>query len=214
MGINHHSKRLPEHGFSLIEMMLVVGILAVTAAVALPSVVSSLKGYHLHADAAALADDANVARMRSASQYAPYRLNINTSSGTFSMEKLCGDTTSSADANCSGGTNPYAAFSTPAIELGTQYAAPGDTYASCRPSSVSAYPGDITGDAAGCPTLLQVYFNTRGIPVNTSGGPLTNGGAVIYISNQNNLTDAVTFSLGGRVAVWNWDAGSAKWVMR
>lgn len=194
--------------------MVVVVILGIIAVFAVPSILTSLNGYRLNADAADIASYASMARMKAASQFAPYRLNINTANGTFTMEKLCGDTPSSTDANCSGGTNPYAPFSVANIELGTQYAAQGDTYSSCRPNGIASYPDDITGDSPNCPALLQVYFNTRGVPVNISGGPLSNGGAVVYITNQNSLTDAVTFSLGGRVAAWNWSPGSAKWSLR
>jgi len=196
------------------ELLLGVVILGLIAAVALPSIVTSLNGYRLHADAANIASYANMARMKAASQYAPYRLNIDTASGTFTMEKLCGDTPSSTDASCSGGSNPYTPFSAPDIELGTQYAAQGDTYSSCRPAGISAYPGDITGDPSQCPSLLQIYFNTRGVPVTSTGSLLTSGGSVVYLTNRNKLVDAVTFSLGGRAAVWNWSPGSAKWLMR
>jgi len=201
-------------GFSLIELMIGVVVAGIIAAMTVPMALTSLKDYHLNADAANLANYANVARMKAASQYAPYRLNINTTNGTFTMEKLCGDTPSSVDGNCSGGLNPYSPFSTPQIDLGTQYAAQGDTYSSCRPNGISVFPGDITADPANCPALLQIYFNTRGVPVNSNGGPLTNGGAVVYITNPDNLVDAVTFSLGGRVAVWTWNSGTSQWVMR
>ncbi len=203
---SHHND-----GFTVTELLMVVAIGAVIAALALPSVLNAVNGYRLHSDAANLASYSNIARMKAAAQFAPYRINISMANGTFDMEKLCGDTSSSTDGNCTG---PYNSFSTPDIELGTQYASTGDTYSSCRPSWISAYPGDITGDPASCPTLLQIYFNTRGVPVTSSGDPLSNGGAVVYVADQNSLTDAVTFSLGGQVAVWNWDTGSGKWVMR
>jgi hypothetical protein len=90
----------------------------------------------------------------------------------------------------------------------------GDSVASCRPSGVTVFPGGITADAAGCPDPVQIYFNTRGLPVGNTGSPLTNGGAILYLSNQNNLIDAVTISIGGRVAVWNWDPGTVRWFMR
>jgi hypothetical protein len=61
---------------------------------------------------------------------------------------------------------------------------------------------------------LQLYFNTRGLAVDSTGNPLSNGGAVLYLSNQNNLLDAITVSMGGRVAVWNWGPESGQWFMR
>ncbi|MDE3178935.1 MAG: prepilin-type N-terminal cleavage/methylation domain-containing protein [Acidobacteriota bacterium] len=203
-----------EPGFSLVEALVVIAIALTIAALSVPHVISEVRAYRLNSGASALAGYGSMARMKAASQFAPFRLNIDTTSGTFSMEKLCGDTPSSSDSNCSGGVNPYSQFTIPAIELGTQYIPSGDSLLSCRPSGVSAYPGDITADAAGCPAVMQVYFNTRGVPVNNAGGPIANGGTAVYLSDGNGLVDAVTFSLGGRVAVWTWSSSSSQWLMR
>jgi len=185
--------------------------MGIIIATALPSVISSVASYSLHGDASNLGGTLNVARMRAASQYAPYRVNVVTSSATYSLEQLCGNTSSTVDSNC---TSAYKAFTTPSIESGTQYAQRGNSFASCRPSGVTSYPGTITADPTGCPGTLQLYFNTRGAAVDQSGNPLANGGAVVYLTNQKGLVDAVTVSVGGQVAVWNWNPGSASWSAR
>lgn len=204
-----------ESGFSMMELLVVLLIMGTIVALALPSALSSLKNYRLHSDATAIASSFNVIRMRSAAQYAPYRLNVNISAGSYTMEKLCGATPSTVDSAC---TSAYAVFTTPQFELGTQYALQGNTFSSCRPSGITAYPGTITANPSGCPSAgpnpLRVYFNTRGLPVDGSGSPLTNGGAVLYLIGVNNLVDAITVSLGGRVAVWNWDSVTSQWFMR
>ncbi len=198
-------------GFSMIELMVVLLLMGIMAAIALPGTLNSLKGYRLHADATAIASYLNVVRMKAASQYAPYRLVVNLSSSTYIMEKMCGDTPSTVDAAC---TSKYNAFTTPQLEGGTQYVSQGNTFSSCKPASVTGtvYPGTIAGDPSPCPDPLYMYFNTRGSPVDNTGGPLTNGGAVLYMTNENNLSDAVTVSMGGRVSVAAW-SGSA-WVLR
>lgn len=201
-------------GFSLVEALVVLAIGLTIAAFSVPGVISELAAYRLNSDASAIAGYGSVARMKAASQFAPFRLNINTTAGTFNMEKLCGDTLSTSDPNCSGGVNPYSAFTTPDIELGTQYISDGVSLLSCRPTGVSSYPGDITADAAGCPAVVQIYVNTRGVPVNSLGGPTSNGGVVVYLTNGESMVDAVTFSLGGQVATWTWNSGSSRWVMR
>lgn len=203
-----------EPGISLIELMIVLAIMSILAGMAVPYAGNALNEYRLNSDASDLASYLNVARMKAASQFAPYRVNVNATHNTFNMEELCGATPSSVDANCSGGINPYAEFSSPAIDSGTQYAAQGDTYSTCRPAGVTAYPGDITADTPACPASLQVWFNTRGMPVNGSGGLLSNGGVVVYLSNTSGMTDAVTVSLGGRVTVWTWNSVSAQWAAR
>ena len=200
-----------DHGFTVIELMLVVAIVGVVAAMAVPSVVNSIRDYRLHNDLSTLASLCNLARLRAAAQYAPYRVNISVTAGTYSMEKLCGNTASSVDSGC---TSTYAAFTTPQVESGTQYVLQGNTFASCRPSGPGTYPGTITADASGCSSLVQLYFNTRGTPTDSTGNPLTNGGAVIYMTNQNGMVDALTLSPGGRASVWNWDTSGSKWYLR
>jgi len=197
-----------DSGFSMLEMLSALMIMGVTAAMALPSAVNALRDYKLHTDATAIASYLNVARMRSAAQMAPYRINLNVGNGTYTIEKLCGASLSSVDPAC---TSSYAAFTTPKLEYGTQYVAQGNTLASCRPAGVALYPDGVTADPSPCPVTLQVYFNTRGSPVDSTGAPKS---YAVYLSNQNNMVDAVTLTLGGRAAAFNWSPDSAQWFMR
>lgn len=202
-----------EAAFTMLEMLVVVAVAGAVAAMAIPQAYYTVKAYRLHADASALANQLNIARMRAASQFAPYRQVVNASSGTYWREKLCGDTSTSTDSAC---TSAYNALTSSGLEGGTQYAIEGDSFSSCRPSflSASSYPGTIEADASPCPDPIDIYFNTRGAPVDSNGDPLSNGGAVIYVRNQYNLLDAVTVSVGGAVTVWNWDTASSSWMKR
>lgn len=209
-------------GFSLIEIMVVLLIMGILTVIALPSAINSLKGYRLHADGTAISSYLNVVRMKSASQYAPYRLVVhtNTKPASYIMEKLCGSTPSTApgdasmappfDAACTGNYQP---FTTAQLEGGMQYGAQANTFSTCRPTSITgtSYPGTITG-VTPCSNTLYIYFNTRGSPVDNTGQPLTNGGAVLYIQGENKLVDAVTVSIGGRVATYMW--GGSGWGLR
>ena len=202
-----------QSGFSLLEVLVALVIMGTIVAFALPNAWTAVKNYKLHSDATSIASYLNVVRMKAASQYAPYRLNINTSNGSFDIEQLCGGTSSSTDSAC---TSAYAARTTPLIDKsGTQYINPENRLSSCRPSGPGVFPlSTITADPSGCPTLVQFYFNTRGAPVDSAGNVLANGGNVIYLTNQTNLIDAVTISLGGRVSVWNYSPSASVWLAR
>jgi hypothetical protein len=52
------------------------------------------------------------------------------------------------------------------------------------------------------------------MPVDSSGNPLTNGGAVIYLTNGMSLTDAIVVSVGGRVNTYQWKPSSGAWTLR
>jgi prepilin-type N-terminal cleavage/methylation domain-containing protein len=211
--------RIISRGFSLLEILVVLLIMGIVAAFALPTALSHLRDYRLHSDAQAIASYLNVVRMKAASQFAPYRLVINIAQGTYTMEELCGAKTTTDDSNCTGTTSvtyPNAAYiplSTRKFVGGTQYFETGDTVLSCRPSSIASYPGTISSDLSPCPTdFVYFYFNTRGSPVDYKGDPMSNGGDVLYMQSQNGLTDAITVSLGGRVSVSTWSG--TQWVVR
>jgi hypothetical protein len=92
--------------------------------------------------------------------------------------------------------------------------APEDTITNCLPSGVSVYPIPVTANPGTCGTPFQIYFNTRGLPVDSSGNALASGGAAIYMTNTNGMVDAVTVSSGGAVQVWNWVPRSSAWALR
>jgi hypothetical protein len=50
--------------------------------------------------------------------------------------------------------------------------------------------------------------------VNSSGNPLSNGGSVVYITNNSNLTDAIVVSIGGQISSYQWKPSTSTWVAR
>jgi len=188
------------------ELLVVILIMGVTAAMSFPAALSALQGYRLHSEASGIAGYLNLAQMHAASQYAPHRVLINVTAGTYMLEKLCG-----MDPACTGA---YQSYATPQYEDGPQYIQQGNTFSTCRPTGISVWPQPITADPTGCPNPFYIYFNTRGTPVDSSGNPLGNGGAALYITGQNGLVDAVTASPGGRVSVWAWNSLSTQWISR
>ncbi len=195
-------------GFSMLELLVVVLVIGLIAAVALPQALTAVKAYRLHSDTAAFAGQLNVARFRATSQNTPYRVAITTSAlpHTFQMERLCGNTPSSVDSNCTSAYQPR----TNGVEGGAQLLNRSNSFTTTNPGGTTTYPGTITGGTA----ATVFYFNSRGMPVDGSGNPLSNGGAVIYMTNNSNLTDAVAISVGGRVGTYQWNPSTSAWMSR
>ena len=200
-------------GMTFLEVMLVVAIAAVVIGMAVPQALNGLKGYHLHSDATSVAAYLNLTRMRAASQYAPYSLDFNPSANTYIVEQLTPITYNPIPTAAP--SNPNYASQSPALyEYGTQYLATGESVANCLPASVSVFPAPVSGNPSACSGTFQLYFNTRGFPVDNAGNALANGGVAIYLTGPNNLIDAITISSGGAVQTWTWNAGTSTWSAR
>jgi type II secretory pathway pseudopilin PulG len=200
-------------GVSLVELMLVLAVATIIIAIAVPQALKSVKNYRLHADTTSVVSYLNLTRMRAASQYAPYRLDFDPATNTYRVEQLAASQYNPIPTSTPS-PGPYSAQSPPAYEYGTQYLSTGDSFANCRPTGISAYPGSITADPSTCTGAFQIYFNTRGTPVDSSGNTLVNGGLAVYLTGANSLTDAVTVSASGAVQVWNWNPGNSQWYAR
>ncbi|MBI4165524.1 MAG: prepilin-type N-terminal cleavage/methylation domain-containing protein [Acidobacteria bacterium] len=181
--------RPKNQGFSMLEILVVIAIIGIIAAFALPSAITFVKGYRLHANASAIAAQLNVTRFRATSQYTPYRLRVSTSAGTTARERL-----STAYGS------PQSEESIP-LDRGVRF------LSACP---VSAKPGTIGASVTAASPAI--YFNTRGLPVDSTG--ITYNNNVIYLANDNDLYDAVTVSLGGKVSIWNYNATAGAWVSR
>jgi prepilin-type N-terminal cleavage/methylation domain-containing protein len=207
-----------DSGFSLIELLVTIAVIGVIGAFALPSAINALQAYRLHADTSAVAGFLNVARMRAASQYTPYALDLDdtVTPPTFKIERLQATVYNPLSPTAS----TYSSLGTPVYELGTQYASARNTFSECLPTAASGvFPGPLTADPSTCSGPFQFCFNTRGMPVQCStgaspGSPLPNGGVALYITNAGGLTDGVTLSVGGVVQAWGWDPGASAWRLR
>jgi Tfp pilus assembly protein FimT len=196
---------------SLIEIILVAAIGLVITAMALPSLLNLQRSYRIHTDSGALASYLSAVRVRAASQYTPYRLDVDPTANTYVMEQLAQTSYNPFGAP---GSTTYAAQSPAVFESGTQYFDKGNTIYNCRPSGITAFPSPVTADPSTCTGTFYFYFNTRGLPADNTGSPLASGGVAIYIQGESGLLDAVSVSSGGAVQTWNYSPSTSTWIMR
>jgi prepilin-type N-terminal cleavage/methylation domain-containing protein len=128
-------------GFSLIELVVVIVIMLIVIAFALPNLNAMLQSYRALNDARGIAAQLSLARMRAASTSEPARLNFNPSANSYQLE-LCTSLCNTVSA-------------TYAIEAGAaaQNLSQGVTFGSGR---VTAPAGGQTTLAQTSPIVLEI----------------------------------------------------------
>lgn len=171
------------HGFSLIELMVVIIVAIVLLAMAIPSVVGVGRNFRISGDTRGVAAQVTLARMRAASAGTKTRLNFNLVTNTYQIEVWS------------------ASGSAWNAEGGVQTLSQGDTFGF----------GSIATPAGQQSTIAQtspIYFNSRGFATDSSGNPIAT--SAIYITNSKGLSSAVAVSIAGQPAEYSYN-GSA-WV--
>jgi prepilin-type N-terminal cleavage/methylation domain-containing protein len=188
--------RPPARGFSLLELMIVVGITLVVAAIAIPAVFTATQNFKLRSTASSLSGLIQKCRMLAVARNVAGAPNgyyaIRATSTTPVLVFM--------DMNNSGTLNTNTAENTNVL---------------VPPSMVF----DATGGGFSLSSMSLSYtpvvslpaFNARGLPCIVSGGACTvTGQGYIYYLRQDRAVGAtgwaaVTVSPAGRAQVWTWD---------
>jgi prepilin-type N-terminal cleavage/methylation domain-containing protein len=185
--------RRPARGFSLLELMIVVGITLVVAAIAIPKVLTATQDFKLRGTTSGLSGLIQKCRMLSVARNAFYPVKSVTTSGvTYVFIDINGDGTINTAENVNILVPPSIVFDT--------------TGGGFSLSSMSLSYTPVVG---------LPEFNPRGLPCIVSGGACTvTGQGYIYYLRQDRAVGAtgwaaVTVSPAGRAQVWTWDGG--KW---
>lgn len=174
-------------GFSMIEVLLFLGMTVVMMAVAIPMLSSSMRSMQLAADARSIATTLTVAKMSATAQMTHCRLLFDLDDNQWRMEKL---NRSTGEFELQQADN----------ELSSGVANSGIVFKSSSSSAPSGFPTDSSA---------AITFNSRGIPIDGAGIPTTSN--IIYLS-MDDADFAVTVSLGGKVQLWKYEDN--QWVAR
>jgi prepilin-type N-terminal cleavage/methylation domain-containing protein len=184
LGHSRAELRPRESGFSLLELLVVVALMAVVTAVALPMFLSVQRNYRLISDARAIAGQLALARMRAANDFNQAEIVFDTSANTYQL-KVYNKSTSAFDTTegavyklSSGNTFSFGAIT---LTAGTQ--------ASIAESS-------------------PIIFNSRGIPILSNG--TATGSYSVYLADNKGGYCAVAVSPSSKIKIYRYSGG--QWV--
>lgn len=178
-------------GFSLIEIMFVVALTGVIAAIAVPMMGNSLGFFRLSGDARSLANAVALSKMRAASVFGRVRVFIDQPGKTFHIETW--DSGTGTWITDSGGTTHLSqGVRFDFAPVGT---APPNTQGTIREALACK-------DSAGTdlPNTSCVIFNSRGTPIDGTATPSPIVDAV-YVTDGSAVY-AITVSATGMVRTW------------
>ena len=199
--------RPPTRGFSMVELVIVVAIMLVVAAVAIPQVLIATQNFKLRGTASSLSGLIQKARMLAVARNAQCPPGTVTCSqnGYYAVKKVSsgGVDTVFIDMDGSNAINSTAENTNILVPPDTVF----DTTGGGFSLSSMALPST--------PVVSLPAFNARGLPcVVTSGVCAVAAQGLIYYLRQDRSIGAtgwaaVTVSPAGRAQVWTWDG--SKW---
>jgi len=186
-------------GFSLSELVLVIAVGLILAAMAIPNFLWLQRNLRISGDARDITGDVAVAKMRAASDFTRARLYADLAANTFRVELW---NKSGAGAWVpEGGTQPLSQGVT--LGFGTLGTPPAGTQA-----AIGQAPACLDNAGATIANTACIVFNSRGIPVDSTGAPAANG--AIYVTDGVSVY-GVTVSATALIQTWRSDAGAAAW---
>jgi len=206
-----------ERGFTSLELMIVVAVSLVIAAVAIPGYMSMTRYLRIEGDSRDLSGTVAQAKMRAAEDFTHARVRANLGGNSFQLETWdktadCWKTDGDGVNGCTSAASPVQLLS-PGVTFGTGNTGPGGS----NPQAVIAQASPCTtGVAGGSPGGLIdntacIEFNSRGVPVASSGSPTA--GDALYITDSNTVY-GTTVIVSGMTQQWSATASTAAWQAR
>ena len=204
---NIDSDKFGNHGFSLAEVLIVIFIILLIAAIGIPNLMTMVGEMRTAGDARDLNGAIVLAKMRAASNFSRARVYADLSANTFRVEWQQAGTTTWTPDGC------------PNSCVGDQLLATGVSFGfgslSSPPSNTQATLGQapvcLDNSGSAITNTACIIFNSRGIPITSGAVPTSND--AIYVTDGR-LVTGVTVSATGLTKIWRTEASGANWKQR
>jgi len=179
----------------MIEVLLVVALSSVIAAIAVPMMKNSLGGFRLTGDARTLANAISLAKLRAAADFSQARVYVDLTMQQYHVETW---NKTGAAWTAEGGTTTLSTNDT--FSVGVVGAPPANTQTAIGQASPC-----VNAAGAAIANTACVLFNSRGIPVLAAGAPpavgAPTGEDALYITDGTAVY-GVTLSATGMIRLW------------
>lgn len=209
-------------GFTMIELLLVVAVSAVIAAVAIPSYTSIQRYLRINEDGRSLNALVALAKMRAAQDYTHARVRANLAASTYQLEVWskslnsgngCWKTDNDTYNRCTNDTtSPVVALST-GVQFGFGTVGAGapnpQTIFGQAPACTTGVAGPNPGGTKASTACIE--FNSRGLPVDSTNLPTAND--ALYITDSDSVY-GITVIISGLIQDWKSTASATAWQAR
>lgn len=190
-----------QQGYTLLDILIVVGLIGVLGAIAVPVIGSSASGQRFRADAQALNSVVGLAKMRASSGFTRARVRANIAENSFVLERW--DKTTNLWVP-EGGTERT--FRDVQFGFGVLGTPPPDTQ-----DAIALSPpcrGGIDAASVEIGDTACIVFNSRGLPIDGEGALF--GGHALYLTDGSGVY-ATTVTATPRIRLWWTPLTTTSW---